>query len=820
MKDTTISHFRVLRLIGKGGMSEVYLAEDERLRRKVALKLLPALRGADRERELRFEQEARAASALNHPNIVTVYDVGEEEGRRYIATEWIDGDTLRERIERGPIPLETVLDVVSGIAAALAAAHKVGIIHRDIKPENVMIRNDGLVKVLDFGLAKLTESVWHASDGSHQLTEPGLVMGTVEYMSPEQLKGADVDARTDLFSLGEVLYEMLTGRNPFEAPSTSQVIAGILEREPDRIEPRSGTLPPPLGKIVERALQKEPDQRYGSADEMLSELRQLRTELDFEKYERRSSAGTRVGGSPSGSGPVFRSGDVEGGRVSSESGQLVQGIRSNRDLLLGIALLLTILTAAYLYFSRDQREYDSIAVLPFANLGPSADIEYLSDGLTESVIHSLSRVQRLDVMAPSSVFRYKQEPDIDPREAGRQLRVEAVVTGAVQKQGDMLVVRADLVDVDRGTILWGQQYYRRASDLLFIQREIAEEISSKLRLRLTGAEMARMASSQPSSPGAYEEYLRGRYWWNRRTDAGLRKAIEHFSRSVEEDPSFALPYAGLADAYNLMPVYGMTRSSDAFPRAKAAAHRALALDESLAEAHTSLAWVHMNYDWDWAAAEERFRRAIELNPSYATAHHWYSLFLSAMGRNEDALAEARRAQALDPLSPVIQLNVGTIYYQAGRMDEAITQFEQTLAMTPEFRRGRFELARALEVRGNPKAAIPIFEELAGDGDAEEHAALARALARAGRRDEAEELLKRITSEEQWGYANPYSIAAVYVALQDHDAAFEWLDRAFEQHVSRLVYLDVEPMFRSLRGDQRFMRLRSRLKLPPRSTQNR
>lgn len=807
VKDTMISHFRVLRLIGSGGMSEVYLAEDGRLRRKVAIKLLPPEVAPDEEQVLRFQQEARAASALNHPNIVTLYDIGEESDRRYIATEFIDGETLREKIEKGAMPLRDVLDIAIGIASALKAAHQVGVIHRDIKPENVMIRPDGLVKVLDFGLAKLTEPdrLPLREGGGARLTEPGLVIGTIQYMSPEQLRGAHVDHRTDLFSLGEVIYEMVTGASPFDSPSTSEVIASILEREPGPIARRGDPVSVGLREIVERALRKDPADRYQSAGEILTDLTDLRQDLEFADHQRRS--GPREAGPAPVHGP---SQPVNG--TAADSSYLVREIRANPDLLLVMAVLLALLIGSLSYFSGDAEGYDSIAVLPFDNRGGSGDTEHLSDGLTESIIHSLSRVSTLSVTAPSSVFRYKAA-DVDPLVAGRQLGVEAVLTGSVQRQGEMLVIRADLVDVSKGTILWGQQYYRRVSDLVLIQREMSEDISSKLRLRLSGAERAMLTRATPVSPAAFEEYLRGRYWWNQRTDAGLRRAIRHFEKSIQEDPTYALPYAGLADAYNLMPVYGVASPADSFPRAKAAALRALELDDQLAEAHTSLAWAKMNYDWSWGEAEASFRRAIEINPSYATAHHWYSLFLSAMGRSSEALDEASRARDLDPLSLAIQVNVGTIYYQAGSTTSAIEQFRKCLAVEPDFRRGKFELARALEVNGEVEAATLLFEELARDGEAEENAALARVHALSGNTEAARSLLNELIGEQRWGYVNPYTVAAVWVGLGDRDEAFRWLDIAHEQHVSRLIYLNVEPMFRGLRSDPRFHSLRQRLNLP-------
>jgi eukaryotic-like serine/threonine-protein kinase len=809
----TISHYHIVSRIGSGGMGEVYLARDERLDRRVALKLLPVEFNPDPERVVRFQQEARAASALDHPGILTIFEVGEAAGRHFIATEYIDGQTLRKRLDRGALSVKEVVRIASEITAALTASHAAGVVHRDIKPENVMVRRDGYVKVLDFGLAKFTEARAGArflnSPFQPPATAPGLVMGTVHYMSPEQLRGEPMDQRSDLFSLGVLMYEMLTATPAFSGRSTSDVIAAILEHEPVPISEIRPGVPPELQSIISIALNKDAADRYQSGREMLNDLRTLERLLDHqEETIGLHESKTRLPGPGNGTAPAFSQ------RLTRRTGRpadLVQAIRANRDVLISLALIVGLIVAALLYFSKERTSYGSLAVLPFSIEGSDLEADYLGEGITESIIHAMSEHPGLQVIARSTMFRYKGQ-QIDPQQVGRELKVTAILMGRVLQQGDRLVVRADLIDVERGTQLWGAQYVRRPADLLAIQSEIATEISEHLRIRLSGVQRERMASQRQLSDTAYRNYLKGRYLWNRRTAEGLRAAIEHFEAAIAEEPGFSRAYAGLADCYALLPLYAGTAPEEAWPRAKAAALKALELDDELAEAHTSLAWARMNYERDWGGAENSFRRAIELNRSYPTAHQWYSLYLSAMGRHEEALREIGRALELDPLSPMINLNVGTTYYLAGRYDEALERLRRAGEMEPDFVRGRLELARIFEMKEMHEQAIPIFEELAGQRRPEYTAALARSYALAGRRNDAVRLLEQLLGESGHPYVNPYDLAAVYVALGETDLAFERLEHAYETNVSRLAFLRVEPMFEELRADPRFRDLARRLRL--------
>lgn len=813
MEEKYIGHYRVLRRLGSGGMGEVYLAEDARLRRSVALKVLPPESTTDRDRVLRFHQEARAASALSHPNIVTIYEVGEDQGQSFIATEFIDGETLRQRIEGRPMSTIEVIDTAIGVASALVAAHEIGIIHRDIKPENVMLRRDGYVKVLDFGLAKLTENASFAGARTNTsripMTDPGLVMGTVHYMSPEQLRGEEIDHRSDLFSVGEVMYEMIAGTSPFDGSSTSEIIASILERDPVPLVRFSRTLPRELDRIVDKLLRKNRLERYQSARDLLIDLRTLKQDIEYKARLTRESGGTPV--TPDQVTEQLMLPEELLRRSDQRSAPRQRGwLRSNRDVMIGLLALIAIMSFSFVYFSSNDKTYRSIAVLPFSNIAGDPDAEYLTDGITESIIHSLSQVPTLQVMAQSSVFRYKGKP-VDPRTAGRELNVSAVLTGKVQQRGDTLIVMADLVDVENGTLLWGQQYNRKSSDLLIVQNEIAKQISDRLQLRLTGEERDRLTRTYTADPETYKLYLKGRYQWNKRTSDGLRRAIAYFEKAIEREPTYALAYAGLADSYSLLPVYGRTPATEAYPRARAAAKKALEIDDSLAEAHTSLAWASLN-EWRWKEAEAEFRRALELKPNYATAHQWYALCLSAVGRHDEAIAEIHKALDNDPLSLTINTTVGTIYYLAARYDEATDQLRRTLEIEPGFPRARFELARVDEVRGNAARAVKELEELSKSGNPAYVAALARAYARAGQLKEATDLAGRLKEGLIPGYINPYDIAAIYAALDDRDEVFVWLNRAYGEHVSRLAYLRVEPMFAGLRDDPRFIDLLKRIGL--------
>ncbi len=755
------NRYRIEAKLGEGGMGEVYLAEDTRLGRKVALKLLRADLTKNEDRVRRFEQEARAASALNHPNILTIHEIGQSEAGHFIATEFVDGSTLRDLLSTGKPDLKKLCNIGSQVADALAAAHRAGIIHRDIKPENIMVRRDGYAKLLDFGLAKLSEAVSGegvaAAATFKPVTTPGTVVGTIHYLSPEQAAGRSVDHRTDLFSMGCVLYEMATGEVAFTGESFLEVLHKITSEQPRPVRVVDTSAPPELERIVEKCLAKDPNERYQHGDELAVDLRRL-----------------------------MRTGD--------------SGVRTDEKVSARPR--------------RRGKSIDSLAILPLTNASADPDAEYLSDGITESLINSLSQLPKLRVMERSTAFRYKgQQPD--PQTVGRELKVGAVLMGRVVQRGEALIIQADLVDAVDGSQLWGEQYNRRLSDIFAVQEEIAKEISAKLMLRLTGEEKQRLTKRHTENTEAYQLYLKGRYYWNKRTEEALKKGIEYFQQAIAKDPGYALAYAGLSDSYSVLGYYNYLPPKEAYSRAKGAAAKALEIDDTLAEAHASLANLR-HYDWNWSKAERELKRAIELNPNYATAHHWYGLHLEEMGQFDRAMAEMRRAQELDPLSLIIGTAMGGSFYFARQYDQAIEQLQKTLELDPNFSWAHYLAAWAYEQKGMYEEAVTALKNaltLRG-GSPEILARLGHTYAKSGRRDEAMEILDELHDLSKQGHVSSYDVAVIHVGLGDLDQAFALLERAYVERSSRLVYLNVDPLFDCLRSDPRFADLVRRLGLVP------
>ena len=690
------------------------------------------------------------------------------------------------------------------MSTALAAAHEAGIIHRDIKPENVMLRRDGYVKVLDFGLAKLTENSPPAPESEAltvpmATTDPGVVMGTPKYMSPEQARGFSLDVRTDVWSTGCVLYEMIAGRAPFEGGTISDTVVSILEREPPPLTLLSPAAPPELEQIANRALSKDRDERYQTIEEFALDLQSLRQKLQFEAELERSLDPSLRGAAAL----VTRSGVPQLNRTVKDFAAVPaksSGAKQERERA----------SAATPRTRRPSRKsINSLAVLPFANASADAQAEYLSDGITESITSSLSQMRGLRVMASSTVFRYKGR-EADPQTLGMELGVRAVLTGRIIQLGDTLIVRTELVDVADGAQLWGDQYNRKLADILTVQGEIASQISETLRMKLTGEEKKRLAKRSTENPEAYQLYLKGRYHWNKRTVEGFTKAVEYFNAAIVIDPSYALAFAGLADCYALLgsDEYGALAARDAMPKAKAAAEKALELDETLAEAHASLAYVTWVYDWDQAAAEREFKRAIELNPNYATARHWYAIsYLSALGRHREALAEIKRAQELDPLSLIINSAVAWVFYFAREHDRAIEQYRKTLELDPHFSVARTKLAWAYEQKSMYREAIAeLREAIRVSGGRVGTASLGHTLAASGREEETRQVLDELKERAEWDHVPPYNIALIYVALGENDQAIEWLRKARAERSSWLVWLGVDPRFDRLHGDERFVDL--------------
>lgn len=830
---SAIGHYRVLKRLGRGGMGDVYLAEDTQQHgRKVALKVLPAELTNDEGRLRRFKQEARAVLALNHPNILTIFEIGTANSIQYLATEFIEGETLRKCLWAGALKVDQALGVAIQIAMALEAAHAAGIIHRDIKPENVMLRHDKFVrdrfvKVLDFGLAKLTERETVSSDPDAVTmpitqTSPGAIIGTTGYMSPEQAQGEVVDSRSDIFSLGVVLYEMVAGRAPFTGPTDSHVRVSIIDHVPEPLTKHSLDVPRQLERIVSKALAKDRTKRYQTIADFKLDLEQLRDELHLSTGEHPT-----FGPTDNGRDPVLDSASTQASivnttetNVSTVAEHSAHRASSKRRTWITLAALLgitTLVVAGTIYYFASHRPITSIAVLPFSNDSGDPNADYLSDGITESIIRSLSQLPRLKIMSRNAVFRFKGK-GMDPQEIGKTLKVGAVLVGRVAKVGDRLVINTELIDVNDGSQMWGAEYNNNRSDILVVQEEISRTISEKLRLRLTGEDEQRLTKRYTDNTAAYEAYLKGRYFWNKRDEEGLRNGIKYFKEAEEKDPNYALAYSGLADSYALLSDIGVVPPVEEMPKAKAAAQRAVDIDPVLAEGYTSRAFVKLAHDWDWAGAETDFKKAIELNPRYPTAHQWYASFLVQMGDFEAAQHEIEQAQQLDPLSPIISSNAGFYSYLQHRYDDAIQQYKKTLEIDPQFWVAHHYLGLAYAKKGMHREAIDELRLLLhapGTGplpdgvvetDPEVAASLGFVYAEAGQQAQAVAIQQRLKKLSQQRYVTPLYLAIVATGLQQTDLAVDQLNKAYVNKHPGLVLIRVDPIFDELRNDSRFVEL--------------
>ncbi len=783
MIGTTISHYKILEKLGEGGMGVVYKAQDTKLDRLVALKFLPPHLSASEQDKARFIQEAKAASAINHPNICTIYSIDEHEGQLFIAMEFVDGQTLRDKMHSAILPAvslaginsKSAIDIGIQIADGLAAAHEKGIVHRDIKPENIMVRKDGIAQIMDFGLAKLR--------GVSRLTKEGSTIGTAGYMSPEQVQGQDADHRSDIFSLGVLLYELFTGHLPFKGVHETALMYEIVNVDAPLMSSVKPEIDPGLDAIVLECLEKDLNERTQSAKQVSIDLKRLKRDSGGKRSTRTSAH------------------DINVPRPSTRRPRLPKSVFAIT------LLLITTSVALYFYFSKNHGEaIESLAVLPFANTSGDPGMEYLSDGITETLINNLSRLPKLKVMSRSSVFRFK---GTDPQEAGQKLGVRAVLLGRVLQRGDNLQISTELIDVSDNAHLWGEQYNRKSTDILIVQDEIAREISDKLKLRLGDKDSERLAKRATENTEAYQLYLKGRYHWNKRSAEGLRRAIEYFQQAVDMDPNYAVAYSGLADSYSVLGVfeYSIIPPQDAFPKAKAAAQKAVEIDPNRAESYASLGLITICFGYDWPAAELNFKRALELNPSYATAHQWYAEYHMAFGRVDESIAEMKHALELDPLSLIITRDVGWMLYFARRYDEAVEYFKKALDMDPNFMRAHLILGQTYVLQNKIEQAIQEFEAVTRLSQGTLGTImLGYCHARAGRIPEAKRILQSVLALSPTKYVPPVGIAFIYAALKENDRAFEWLDRAAEERAVGFLFIKVDPFFDSLRADPRFAQL--------------